>query len=122
MQNERLWGEKAIFRAHTSAEKVTWGLRGGGGGIRTPETLSGLTVFKTAGLNRSPTPPVLIILALVYFTTNCVAHLLHTLQIIRMQKGQIFRRHGAWHLRYRSNGKQISFKLTDYSDQYRTLT
>jgi hypothetical protein len=30
---------------------------GGGGGIRTHETLSGLTVFKTAGFNRSPTPP-----------------------------------------------------------------
>src|SRR5579872_4532621 len=36
---------------------------GGGGGIRTPETLSGLTVFKTAGFNRSPTPPSLIITA-----------------------------------------------------------
>jgi hypothetical protein len=36
-------------------------LSGGGGGIRTPETLSGLTVFKTAGFNRSPTPPFLII-------------------------------------------------------------
>jgi hypothetical protein len=34
---------------------------GGGGGIRTPETLSSLTVFKTAGFNRSPTPPVLIL-------------------------------------------------------------
>ena len=31
---------------------------GGGGGIRTPETLSGLTVFKTAGFNHSPTPPL----------------------------------------------------------------
>src|SRR6202162_4155004 len=31
---------------------------GGGGGIRTPETLSSLTVFKTAGFNRSPTPPI----------------------------------------------------------------
>jgi hypothetical protein len=30
---------------------------GGGGGIRTPGTLSGPTVFKTAGFNRSPTPP-----------------------------------------------------------------
>jgi integrase/recombinase XerD len=38
-----------------------------------------------------------------------------------MQKGQIFRRHGAWHLRYRNNGKQVSVKLTDYSDEYRTL-
>ena len=36
-------------------------LVGGGGGIRTPETLSGLTVFKTAGFNRSPTPPFLIL-------------------------------------------------------------
>src|SRR5215467_7508553 len=34
---------------------------GGGGGIRTPETLSSLTVFKTAGFNRSPTPPLLIL-------------------------------------------------------------
>jgi hypothetical protein len=34
---------------------------GGGGGIRTPETLSSLTVFKTAGFNRSPTPPCLIL-------------------------------------------------------------
>src|SRR5713226_530903 len=34
---------------------------GGGGGIRTPETLSSLTVFKTAGFNRSPTPPIVII-------------------------------------------------------------
>src|SRR5262245_2174729 len=34
---------------------------GGGGGIRTPETLSSLTVFKTAGFNHSPTPPFLII-------------------------------------------------------------
>src|SRR5215469_3038889 len=32
-------------------------LSGGGGGIRTPETLSSLTVFKTAGFNHSPTPP-----------------------------------------------------------------
>src|SRR5690242_10274623 len=35
--------------------------RGGGGGIRTPETLSSLTVFKTAGFNRSPTPPPIIL-------------------------------------------------------------
>ena len=37
------------------------GFSGGGGGIRTPETLSSLTVFKTAGFNRSPTPPLLIV-------------------------------------------------------------
>ena len=34
---------------------------GGGGGIRTPETLSSLTVFKTAALNHSATPPLLIL-------------------------------------------------------------
>jgi hypothetical protein len=32
-------------------------MNGGGGGIRTHETLSGLTVFKTAAFNRSATPP-----------------------------------------------------------------
>jgi hypothetical protein len=32
-------------------------VRGGGRRIRTPEPLSGLTVFKTAGFNRSPIPP-----------------------------------------------------------------
>ncbi len=31
---------------------------GGGRGIRTPGTLSGTTVFKTAGINRSPIPPL----------------------------------------------------------------
>src|SRR5262249_13660602 len=44
---------------------------GGGGGIRTPETLSSLTVFKTAGFNRSPTPPFLI---LAYLAPNPAAH------------------------------------------------
>jgi hypothetical protein len=44
-----------------SAPKVLPMFDGGGGGIRTPETLSGLTVFKTAGFNRSPTPPLLIL-------------------------------------------------------------
>jgi hypothetical protein len=33
-------------------------LTGGGGGIRTPETLSSLTVFKTAAFNHSATPPM----------------------------------------------------------------
>ena len=31
---------------------------GGGRGIRTPGTLSGTTVFKTVGINRSPIPPL----------------------------------------------------------------
>jgi DNA-binding LacI/PurR family transcriptional regulator len=33
------------------------GLDGGERGIRTPDTLSGITVFKTAGFNRSPSSP-----------------------------------------------------------------
>ncbi len=32
-------------------------VNGGGRGIRTPGTLTGTTVFKTAGFNRSPIPP-----------------------------------------------------------------
>lgn len=38
-----------------------------------------------------------------------------------MQRGQIFVRHGSWHLRYRVNGKQVSQRLAPYSDEYRTL-
>jgi integrase len=38
-----------------------------------------------------------------------------------MQRGNIVLRHGAWHLRYRDAvGKQVSRKLADYSDRYRT--
>ena len=33
---------------------------GGGGGIRTPETFAGLTVFKTVPFDRSGTPPYTI--------------------------------------------------------------
>jgi hypothetical protein len=40
------------------------------------------------------------------------------------QRGQIFQRHGAWHLRYsvREQGKwkQVGQKLADVSDRYRT--
>jgi integrase len=39
-----------------------------------------------------------------------------------MQKGRIERRHGAWHLRYRdADGKQRSYKLALYSDQFRSV-
>jgi integrase len=38
----------------------------------------------------------------------------------RHQKGSIFQRHGAWHLRYRLDGKQVCQKLAPYSDQYRS--
>jgi integrase len=37
-----------------------------------------------------------------------------------MQRGHFYRAHGAWHLRYRVNGKQVSVKLADFSDEYRT--
>jgi integrase len=39
-----------------------------------------------------------------------------------MQRGQIFKRHGAWHLRYRVDGKQVSRKLAEFCDEYRTVT
>lgn len=38
-----------------------------------------------------------------------------------MQKGYIFQLHGAWHLRYRANGKQKSERLAPFCDQYRTI-
>jgi hypothetical protein len=42
---------------------------GGGRGIRTPGTLAGTTVFKTAGINRSPIPP--LGMELYLFTPTC---------------------------------------------------
>jgi hypothetical protein len=38
-----------------------------------------------------------------------------------MQRGHLCRAHGAWHLRYRVNGKQVSVKLAHGTDEYRTL-
>jgi integrase len=38
-----------------------------------------------------------------------------------MQKGYVYQANGSWHVRYRVNGKQVSRKLADYNDQYRTL-
>lgn len=38
-----------------------------------------------------------------------------------MQRGQIYRRHGSWHLRYRVDGKRISQRLVPYNDEFRTL-
>ena len=37
-----------------------------------------------------------------------------------MQPGHIYRAHGAWHLRYRVKRKQVSVRLADHNDQYRT--
>jgi hypothetical protein len=54
---------KGIFARISRLPKSNWqqresaGLAGGGGGIRTHETLSGLTVFKTVVFDRSTTPP-----------------------------------------------------------------
>ena len=47
-----------MFEGQTHAGMKDLGrLNGGGRGIRTPGTLSGTTVFKTAGINHSPIPP-----------------------------------------------------------------
>ena len=51
----RLAGKTATLSRQTCERE-----NGGGRGIRTPEPLAGLTVFKTAGFNRSPIPPVLL--------------------------------------------------------------
>lgn len=38
-----------------------------------------------------------------------------------MQRGYIFKLHGAWHLRYRVNGKQVCQRLAPFTDQFRTV-
>jgi integrase-like protein len=37
-----------------------------------------------------------------------------------MQRGYIFKLHGAWHLRYRINGKQVCQRLPPFGDRFRT--
>ena len=54
------WKRRASIRGREETERVSRQREpadGGGGGIRTPEALSSLTVFKTAAFNRSATPP-----------------------------------------------------------------
>lgn len=46
---------KAAWRAKRAVRRTR--STGGGRGIRTPDSLSAITVFKTAGINRSPIPP-----------------------------------------------------------------
>src|SRR5208282_3378214 len=60
----RVWSRFAYFNGFAVREREDleccgplWSQIGGGRGIRTPGTLSGTTVFKTAGINRSPIPP-----------------------------------------------------------------
>ena len=50
----------------------------------------------------------------------CHAGVVETLRRDTVQRGQIFQRHGAWHLRYRVDGKQVSRRLAEYNEQYRT--
>jgi hypothetical protein len=38
-----------------------------------------------------------------------------------VKKGYIYKLNGAWHVRYRVNGKQKSRRLAPFSDQYRTI-
>jgi hypothetical protein len=38
-----------------------------------------------------------------------------------MQKGQIIRRHRAWRLRYRADGKQVSERLAPFTNQFWTI-
>src|SRR5215468_9226093 len=58
----------------------------------------------------------LIINNLLKVCRSSVAHLVG----LHMQRGHFYRPIGARHLRYR-NGKQVSVKLADYTDEYRTL-
>src|ERR1700733_11699411 len=37
-----------------------------------------------------------------------------------MQKGQLIKRHGAWHLRYWRDGKRVCQRLAPFNDTFRT--
>ena len=51
-------GTTALFSRKRNLCNFIARFNGGGGGIRTPEALSSLTVFKTAAFNHSATPPM----------------------------------------------------------------
>ncbi len=52
-----IFTERFMCPKHTKKATLDGGLNGGGGGIRTHGTLARTTVFKTAPINRSGTPP-----------------------------------------------------------------
>src|SRR6185437_258949 len=49
---------KTDYRSEISRNLLIGGLDGGRGGIRTPDTLSGMPVFKTGAINHSATLPL----------------------------------------------------------------
>src|ERR1700719_3838477 len=63
MQIAAFGAGKPTFQAEGNIENDKCRLNGGGGGIRTPGTLAGPTVFKTARFDRSRTPPFPILSA-----------------------------------------------------------
>jgi hypothetical protein len=54
----RVTGSLAL---NAQSAHITDEIDGGGRGIRTPERVTPLTVFKTAGFNHSPIPPFIIV-------------------------------------------------------------
>src|SRR5712691_2465365 len=56
-KNRRICGKFLGFPPHGGTPSLLLRLRGGGRGIRTPGTLSGTAVFKTARFDRSRIPP-----------------------------------------------------------------
>ena len=52
-----IFTEIVIYPKRTKKATIDGGLNGGGGGIRTHGTRERTTVFKTAPINRSGTPP-----------------------------------------------------------------
>src|SRR5208282_4730917 len=55
--NLQICGEFQGYRGFASSKLLMLKLVGGEGGIRTPDTLSGMPVFKTGAINRSATSP-----------------------------------------------------------------
>ena len=67
-----IFTERFICPKRTKKATFDGGLNGGGGGIRTHGTLARTTVFKTAPINRSGTPPkdllnVFLLYMLIFF-------------------------------------------------------
>jgi hypothetical protein len=58
-ENPQNCGDLLLFPGQSRQISLHFRLYGGEGGIRTPDTLSGMPVFKTGAINRSATSPEL---------------------------------------------------------------
>jgi integrase len=91
---------------------------GGEGGIRTPDTLSGMPVFKTGAINHSANSPSFIYNSLTAISKRslhnyCTIVIRFSSVRKRLQRGYVYEASGRFYIRYRTDGVQKSEPLCE---------